>query len=87
MGKGFALAMGGRFDLCILDTTFTDGSGVELARRIRAFDPNTPLVFYSAKAFPAEVQEAMETGADAYITQPCDPMELYKSVKKFIEVK
>jgi CheY-like chemotaxis protein len=81
MAEGLALATSGRFDLYLLDTAFADGSGIELARRIRAFDPETPPVFYSAKAFPAEVQEAMETGADAYITQPCDLMELYEPVK------
>jgi DNA-binding response OmpR family regulator len=37
IAEGFALVRG-RFDLNTLDTTFTDGSGVELARRIRAFD-------------------------------------------------
>lgn len=35
--------------LYILDTTFTDGSGVELARHIRAFDPMPPLVFIRPK--------------------------------------
>jgi len=59
MAEGFALAMGGRFDLNILGATFTEGSSVELARRIRAFDPMPPLAFYSAETFPAEVREAM----------------------------
>ena len=57
MAEGFALAMGRRSDLNILYTRFT---GV-LVRRIRAFDPMPPLVFYSAETFPAEVREA--TGA------------------------
>jgi len=61
MAEGFAPAMGWRFDLNILGATFTNGSGVELARRIRAFDTMPPLVLYSAEAFPAEVREA--TGA------------------------
>ena len=49
MGEGFALATGGRFDLNALDTTFTDGSGVELARRIRAFDPMSCSFFIRPK--------------------------------------
>jgi hypothetical protein len=60
MVEGFARAIGGRFYINILDTTFTDGPGVELARRTRAFDPMPPLVFYLAKALPAEVREAAE---------------------------
>ena len=51
MSEGFALAMGGRFDLYILDITLIDGSGVELTRRVRAFDPETPPDIYSARAF------------------------------------
>jgi CheY-like chemotaxis protein len=58
MAEGFARAMGGRIYINILDTAFTDGSGVELARRIRAFAPMPTLVFYLAKALPAEVREA-----------------------------
>jgi hypothetical protein len=58
MAEGFAPAMGGRSDLNILGATFTDGSGDELARRIRAFDPMPPPVFYSAETFTAEVREA-----------------------------
>ena len=49
MAEGFALAMDGRFDLNILGATFTDGSGVELARRIRAFDPLPRSIFIRPK--------------------------------------
>jgi DNA-binding response OmpR family regulator len=58
MAEGFARAKGVRFYINILDTAFTDGSGVELARRTRTFDPMPPLVIYLAKALPAEVREA-----------------------------
>lgn len=58
MAEGFEQAMGGRFYINIIDTAFIDGSGVELARRTRAFAPMPTLVFYLAKALPAEVREA-----------------------------
>jgi hypothetical protein len=60
MAEGFSRAMGGRFYINILDTAFTDRSGVELARRTRAFAPMPTLVFYLDKALPAEVLEAAE---------------------------
>ena len=52
MAEGLALATSGRFDLYLLDTIFTDGSGIELARCIRAFDPTTPLVFVFGQSVP-----------------------------------
>ena len=52
MAEGLALATSGRFDLYLLDTIFTDGSGIELARCIRAFDPQTPLVFVFGQSVP-----------------------------------
>jgi DNA-binding response OmpR family regulator len=39
MAEGFSRAMGGRLHINILDAEFTGGSGVELARRTRAFAP------------------------------------------------
>ena len=60
MAEGFSRAMGGRLYINILDTAFTGGSGVELARRTRAFAPMPTPGFYLAKALPAEVLEAAE---------------------------
>jgi DNA-binding response OmpR family regulator len=60
MAEGFSRAMGGRLYINILDAEFTGGSGVELARRTQAFAPMPTLVFYLAKALPAEVLESAE---------------------------
>lgn len=36
------------FDLYLLDSWLPDGWGVDLCKKIREFDPHTPIVFYSA---------------------------------------
>ena len=46
--EGLRLAKQGYFDFYILDNWLPDGTGVELCRRIREFDPHTPIVFFSA---------------------------------------
>jgi len=48
--EGLRLAQQQDFDLYILDNWMPDKSGVELCRAIRAFDPYTPILFYSAAA-------------------------------------
>ena len=58
------------FDLYILDTRYNDGSGLELCRQIRAFDPVTPIVFYSGAARPSDIAAGLKAGAQEYLTKP-----------------
>lgn len=58
------------FDLFILDKLFTSGTGVELCRRIREFDPLTPIVFFSGDGREASRYESLNAGAQAYVTKP-----------------
>jgi DNA-binding response OmpR family regulator len=58
------------FDLYILENRFVDGSGVELCRKIRAFDSLTPIIFYSSSAYPADIEAGIAAGAQNYLTKP-----------------
>src|SRR6476659_7525953 len=61
--SGVRLARAERFDLYLLDSWLPDGSGLDLCKKIREFDPLTPILFYSAAAYEADRQEALESGA------------------------
>ncbi|HXM36721.1 MAG TPA: response regulator [Pyrinomonadaceae bacterium] len=78
------LAQAERFDLYMLDTRLTDGSGVDLCRRIREFDTATPILFYSANALDSEKKMAMESGAQGYLTKPATPGELSGAISKLV---
>jgi DNA-binding response OmpR family regulator len=78
--EGLQLARLRYFDLYILDNWLPGGSGVELCRRIRTFDPNTPILFYSAAAYPRDMQAAFSAGAQAYLIKPVRFDELTRAV-------
>jgi DNA-binding response OmpR family regulator len=74
----------GRFDLLILDNKLTDGSGVDLCKQLRQEDSPTPILFVSAKAYEADINEAMEAGAQAYLTKPIDVDSLEQIVSELV---
>lgn len=76
------LSAGGRFDLIILETKLDDGDGFELARRLRETDSATPIIFHTASAYPRDIRQGMQAGAQAYVTKPSDTRKLLKLVKE-----
>src|SRR5689334_12235896 len=83
--SGVALAGAQAFDLYLLDSWLPDGSGIELCRKIREFDQETPIVFYSAAAYEIDRAEAIRSGAQAYLIKPSHPSELCSLVSSLIE--
>jgi DNA-binding response OmpR family regulator len=82
--QGLLAARRGYFDLYILDNWLPDGSGVELCRNIREFDPHTPILFNSAAAYARDIREAIRAGAQSYLVKPALPDELRLAVAQLI---
>jgi DNA-binding response OmpR family regulator len=82
--EGLRLAQEESFRLFILDSLLLDRSGVELCRAIREFDPDTPILFFSAAAFECDIEEALRAGAQAYLTKPVPPDELRRAVAQLL---
>ena len=59
-----------RFDLYLLDAWLPEVDGFELCRRMRAFDPHTPILFFSGAAYEADKRRGIEAGADDYVIKP-----------------
>ena len=83
--SGVALAGSQHFDLYLLDSWLPDGSGLDLCRQIREFDKATPILFYSAAAYEIDRDEAMSSGAQAYLIKPSAPSELCNLVTLLID--
>jgi DNA-binding response OmpR family regulator len=72
VASGFLLAKTEYFDLYILDLQLAYGDGIELCQRLRAFDPNTPVIFCTGTSDESVRQKALQTGAQAYFVKPID---------------
>jgi DNA-binding response OmpR family regulator len=84
---GIHLARSSAFDLYLLDSWLPDGSGLDLCKRIREFDPLTPILFYSAAAYEADREEALESGAQGYLVKPSQTSDLCLLVSQLIEAR
>jgi DNA-binding response OmpR family regulator len=82
--EGLRSARRGYFDLYILDNWLPGGSGIGLCRLIREFDPHTPILFYSAAAYQRDIEEALQSGAQAYLVKPVSLDDLEQAVVKLI---
>lgn len=67
-----------RPDMLLLHILLPDGSGLELARRIRAGTraPWTPIIFVSSQDSEADLSAAIEAGGDDYLEHPVSPLAL-----------
>jgi DNA-binding response OmpR family regulator len=63
-------ARSGGLALCILDHWLTESNGIELCQQIRAFDSDTPIMFYSGAGYEADIQKGLDAGAQAYLVKP-----------------
>lgn len=82
---GISLARKLSFDLYLLDSKLPDGSGLELCTKIREFDRQTPILFYSAAAYETDREVALQSGAQAYLVKPSQTSELCALVSSLID--
>ena len=76
------LARVGGFNLYILDVRTPRMSGIEICKRLREFDAQTPILFYSGAAEERYKQHATESGAQSFLTKPVDLETLVTEVER-----
>jgi two-component system response regulator MprA len=69
------------WDLVLLDWTLPDFSGVEVCRRMRQGGIATPVLMLTARDEVRERVEALDSGADDYLTKPFSIEELLARVR------
>jgi DNA-binding response OmpR family regulator len=83
-GECLQLARIERVDLYLLGDGCEAGDTFELCRKIRSLDSNTPIIFCSADASPADRARGMSAGAQAYLAKPCELEDLRHTIRCLI---
>ncbi len=78
---GLRLAQNGVYDLIILDVNLPVLNGLELCKRLREKDDQTPVLMLTALSMSDDIVLGLESGADDYLPKPFRFNELYARVK------
>jgi len=83
--QGLNFARANSYSLILLDIGLPDKDGLELCREIRAFNPDTPILFYTAFADLLEHKKAIEAGAQGCLRKPEDTTRLATAIRALVE--
>jgi two-component system, NarL family, invasion response regulator UvrY len=78
-------ALGGDWDVVLLDITMPILSGMEVLRRIKRKRPQLPVIMFSMHAEPNYIRGALMVGADGYLTKESAPDELLVAIRTVLE--
>src|SRR5215207_7783693 len=67
---GLALATREHYDVVVLDLMLPKVNGYEVCRRLRAAGRRVPVLVLTAKSGQWDIVEALDLGADDYLTKP-----------------
>jgi DNA-binding response OmpR family regulator len=79
-GAAVREALGGAFDVVLLDVMLPGKSGIEVCREIRA-QVHVPIILVTARDEEADRVLGLESGADDYVTKPFSARELLARVR------
>jgi DNA-binding response OmpR family regulator len=85
--EGYELALGGSYDLLILDIMLPGMDGFEILEALRANQINTPILVLSAMGQVEDKVRALNLGSDDYITKPFAASELVARIKSILRRK
>jgi two-component system, OmpR family, response regulator len=75
------------WDLILLDVMLSGFSGIEILRRIRANDLQTPIILLTAKSSVEDKVSGLDLGANDYITKPFQIEELLARIRAAFRLK
>lgn len=77
----------GQWDLILLDVMLPGMSGMDLLRRIRADDTNTPIILLTARDAVEDKVSGLDLGANDYMTKPFQIEELLARIRAALRLR
>ncbi|MCM3389413.1 response regulator transcription factor [Ureibacillus chungkukjangi] len=74
----------GSFDLILLDLMLPEMHGLDVLKRIRATEQNTPVILLTAKSEVDDKVKGLDLGANDYVTKPFEIDELLARIRNSI---
>ena len=74
--EGLIAAREHRYDAIVLDLMLPDMTGIEVVRRLREEERSVPILLLTGTSAVEKRVEALDAGADDYLTKPFDVEEL-----------
>lgn len=72
------------YDLCILDVMLPGADGFMIAKEIRKFNQEVPIIFLTAKSLKEDKIHGLKLGGDDYLTKPFSIEELILKIEIFL---
>jgi len=72
-------------DVVVLDVTMPEVNGYQACRAIKRISPKTPVLILTAKTDPADRFWAFQSGADAFLNKPIDPVTVVEQLKALLD--
>jgi two-component system KDP operon response regulator KdpE len=82
--EALQLLRGGAHDAVLLDLNMPGIGGLETLRRIRLFAPRLPILILTVRDQEEEKVQALDLGADDYVTKPFSTRELIARIRAAI---
>lgn len=79
--EGLRSALLRRYDLIILDIMLPKMDGVEVLKRMRGMEIQTPVIFLTAKDSERDIVQGLNIGADDYLVKPFSFVELLARIR------
>lgn len=81
---GLSMANHKQYDLIILDVMLPGMNGIEVLKKMRQDNINTPTLMLTAKGDDVDRILGLELGADDYVPKPCNPRELLARINAIL---
>ncbi|TYK43005.1 response regulator transcription factor [Actinomadura decatromicini] len=82
--RGLDRALGGEFDLIVLDIMLPGMNGYRVCGALRAAGDETPILMLTAKDGEYDEAEGLDTGADDYLTKPFSYVVLVARIRALL---